>query len=366
MQVPRTVRVGLIDDSMLIRTVLKDKLEQDGKIKVVALGKSLEDAKRIAQRGGFDILILDVVLPDGKGTELARELGKAKEFPIILMSSLDKRELRDALELVLEHPLIEFVAKAPQAGQGFDSVVKDIRTKALAFMAFRALARKPLQKDQNKMKPVQREVKKLSATGLANRIVIIGSSTGGPKAIFTILSQLKPPFPPIVIIQHMPVGFTQSFADRLNQKLPIRIKEARDEEPIRPNTVYIAPSGLHLLIQKNSSGGFSRYVFKLDDSPPRNFVRPSVDVTLESAAPLFRQGLIAVILTGMGRDGQEGCKKVKEFGGKVIAEDRSTAIIYGMPKAVSDAGLADLVVPLYEVTETINLLLIQPYPESDN
>ena len=357
MLVPRSVKVGIVDDSSLIRTVLKDSLKQHPKIDVVDVGKSIMDAEQIAKKKDLDVLVLDVILPDGNGAEMAKKIQSKKKLPIILMSSLDKSELDEVINLAFQNSLIEFVSKSPE-GKGFKNVIQEIRTKILAFAAFQSINRTKQISQQVFSLDKSAELKKIKEViRPTNSLIVIGASTGGPKALYQILPRLERNIPPIIIVQHMPKGFTKNFAERLNEKTRVKVKEAEDGEIIRPGIVYIAPAGKHLVIEKASEYGLGNYKFVLVDGPPRNFVKPSVDVTLESIYRNYSGNILVAILTGMGKDGQEGCKLIKAKGGKIIAEDKSTAVIYGMPKAIIENNLADLVIPLHEIPKAINQLM---------
>ena len=181
------------------------------------------------------------------------------------------------------------------------------------------------------------------------RIVVIGSSTGGPQALQTVITGLSEHFPcPVVVVQHMPAGFTNALAGRLHGVSRVNVKEAQDGELLEPGCVYIAPGSYHLRILHES--GVRRIA--LSDEPPVGNHRPAVNVMYDSVAPLGRD-VVAVILTGMGSDGREGMRKIKENGGYCIAQDEATCVVYGMPKSVIDAGLADEICPLSQIASAI-------------
>ena len=181
------------------------------------------------------------------------------------------------------------------------------------------------------------------------RIIAIGSSTGGPQALQTVITGLPAHFPcPVVVVQHMPAGFTNALAGRLHGVSRVNVKEAQDGELLEPGCVYIAPGSYHLRILHES--GVRRIA--LSDEPPVGNHRPAVNVMYDSVAPLGRD-VVAVILTGMGSDGREGMRKIKENGGYCIAQDEATCVVYGMPKSVVDAGLADEICPLPKIAGAI-------------
>ena len=174
-------------------------------------------------------------------------------------------------------------------------------------------------------------------------LVIIGASTGGPNALMNVLPAIPPDLPvPLLIIQHMMPGFTRSLAQRLDEQAAINVGEATVGQRLAAGTGVIAPGGKHLTMSRHGR-------VRLNMDPPQNGVRPAVDVTLESVAPLFGQRLLVVIMTGMGRDGVRGCKTVKNHGGRVLAQDRASSVVFGMPKAVIEAGLSDHVLALEDL-----------------
>ena len=181
------------------------------------------------------------------------------------------------------------------------------------------------------------------------RLVVIGSSTGGPQALQTVITGLPEHFPcPVVVVQHMPAGFTHALAQRLHGISQVEVREASDGEVLRPGCVYIAPGDRHLRIQQEA--GVRRIV--LSDEPPVGNHRPAVDVMYDSVAHLGND-VVAVILTGMGCDGREGMRRIKQNGGYCIAQDEATCVVYGMPKSVVDAGLADEICPLPQIADAI-------------
>jgi len=182
------------------------------------------------------------------------------------------------------------------------------------------------------------------------KIVIIGASTGGPKAISEIIANLSSPQDAtFLIVQHMPLGFTKSFAQRLSWVSPFKIKEAEDKDILKKNAGYVAASGFHMVIEKENN----LYRIRLDETELVNYVRPSVDVTMKSVADVFDGEIIGVILTGMGKDGLEGAKAIKKKNGKIIVQDEITCVVYGMPKVIVENNLADFVLPLSEIPKKL-------------
>jgi two-component system chemotaxis response regulator CheB len=183
-----------------------------------------------------------------------------------------------------------------------------------------------------------------------DRLVLIGSSTGGPKALPEVLSRLPGDIPAaILVVQHMPEGFTKSFAERLNWSTSLDVKEAEEGDELKRGHVLIAPGNRHMEVVGNH--------VHLNDDPKIHFVRPAVDVMMKTAAPIYGKKIVGVVLTGMGYDGAEGMKMIKEFGGRTIVQDEATCVVYGMPKAVVDSHAADMVVPLEDIADHIMIAL---------
>jgi two-component system chemotaxis response regulator CheB len=208
-------------------------------------------------------------------------------------------------------------------------------------------------------KPSQAQLEKVYRAavfgpGKMNKLIIIGISTGGPKALYDVLPQLPPTLDAgVLIVQHMPAGFTQSLANRLNSYTAVPVKEAEDGEEIKAGCVYIAPGNYHLHVEYRKKGAGNVLCAKLDDGPPRGSHKPSVNELFESVAKQWRGSLVAVIMTGMGNDGTASLRAVKEAGGTIIAEDRSTCVVYGMPRAAIESGYVDVVAPLPQIIEAI-------------
>jgi len=241
---------------------------------------------------------------------------------------------------------VDFIDKSAAGGpMEFSSLITELTSKIL--VAAR-IDLKKLGSHAHQEKPVLQRA--AVSGGSETEVVLIGVATGGPPALQIILSGLPVSFPlPILIVQHMPTGFTASLAERLNRVCGIAVKEARDGEDVSAGTVYIAPGGMHLKLRR--SGGALQIV--LDTKPETTLHKPSVDVLLDSAAAVCGGKTAAFVLTGMGKDGVDGAGAIKKAGGKVFVESEETAVVFGMPKAVMEAVKVDAAVPLYHVADTI-------------
>ena len=333
------IKVFIVEDSILMQKVISDILSTDPEISVVGkarLGKeALEDIPKISP----DVVTLDVNLPDISGIEVLKELMEKFPTRVVMLSAYTQRETDLTLK-ALELGALDFIPK-PSGEISLDlynfkdEIIKRIKlvSKINIEKVLKVSGRKELEEDL--------EIKK---------IVIIGASTGGPKAISEIIANLSSPQDAtFLIVQHMPLGFTKSFAQRLSWVSPFKIKEAEDKDILKKNAGYVAASGFHMVIEKENN----LYRIRLDETELVNYVRPSVDVTMKSVADVFDGEIIGVILTGMGKDGLEGAKAIKKKNGKIIVQDEITCVVYGMPKVIVENNLADFVLPLSEIPKKL-------------
>jgi len=333
------IKVFIVEDSILMQKVISDILSTDPEISVVGkacLGKgALEEIPKISP----DVVTLDVNLPDISGIEVLEEL--MRKFPTrVVMLSAYTQQGADLTLKALELGALDFIPK-PSGEISLDlynfkdEIVNKIKlVSEINIEKVLKISRKKELKEDLKIK----------------KIVIIGASTGGPKAISEIITDLSSPQEAtFLIVQHMPPGFTKSFAQRLSWVSPFKIKEAEDKDILKKNAGYVAASGFHMVIEKCND----LYCIRLDETELVNYVRPSVDVTMKSVADVFDGEIIGVILTGMGKDGLEGAKAIKKKNGKIIVQDESTSVVYGMPRVVVENNLADFVLPLSQISKKL-------------
>ena len=331
------LRVVLVDDSATVRSILRRALEAAG-IAVVGTAADGVEAIEVVAREQPDLVTLDLEMPrlDGLGT--LERLMAEHPLPVVMVSTLTTEGAEPTIR-ALELGAVDFIEKpsfATLAGDGAARIVEHLEQAAQA-----RLVRPATETATARAEAVA------GGGGWQRRVLVIGASTGGPQTLKHVVSALPPDFGlPVVIVQHMPRGFTRSFADRLDEVGPLRCVEAEDGMALEPGVVLLAPGGRHLAFEPPGR-------VALSDAPPEHGVRPAVNVTLESVAALPRSNPLAVILTGMGRDGERGAALVREAGGTVLAQDEATSIVYGMPRAVVEAGLADEVVPLHDVVPAI-------------
>ncbi len=331
----RPVRVLVCDDSPLMRRVLRDLLT-DGGLEVVGEARDGVELPDRVRDLAPDVVTLDVEMPRRDGLSALRELMRARPTPVVMVSTLTSAGSAASVA-ALAAGAVDVVAKPAQRldagawGPARDELVGKVRNAATARTA--ALGRAP-----RPAPPGARLAARAAAAG--GRLVVVATSTGGPRALEALVPRLPAPLGAgVLVVQHMPPGFTRPLAGRLDAAGPLAVREASDGERIRPDSVLLAPGGRHLEVTAAER-------VRLSDAPPVGALRPRADITLASAARHFGERVLAVVLTGMGDDGTEGARAVREAGGTVIAEDEATCVVWGMPRAVVRAGLHDAVVPL--------------------
>ena len=342
------IRVLVVDDSTFVRQALSRMLGSQPDIEVVGTAVDGQDGyeKVLALRP--DVVTLDVKMPRMGGLEALSRIMADCPTPVLLLSSLTS-EGGDVTLRGLELGAMDFVDKSSVQGHmNLLSLSEELQAKV------RALASVP----RGRLVPGGRAllpVAKPPAPVVARRaviadVVVIGTSTGGPPA----LQALIPRFPEglgsaILVVQHMPVGFTRSLAERLDARSVLRVREAQDDEPVMPGVVLVAPAGVHMKVRRRGA----QVRVWLDEEPRGTLHRPSVDVLMTSVAKVYGSKTLGVVLTGMGSDGVEGLRAIRQAGGRTMAESEESCVIYGMPKAALEAGVVDQQVPLPRMADEI-------------
>ncbi|MBI4687891.1 MAG: chemotaxis response regulator protein-glutamate methylesterase [Nitrospirae bacterium] len=341
----------IIDDSAFCRQTIKSILEKIPNVKVIGIAMDGFDGMDKVLRLKPDIITLDLEMPRMDGFTLLRWIMEKNPIPVIIVSSRGERE---TVFRALELGAADFIAKPTKMpSKEMEEIEYDLVRKISAVAALRIDKLKRnlpfFQKKSPKSAPLaQDNANKVENTDTG--IVAIGASTGGPPAIQSVLAGLSAGFQaPIVISQHMPFSFTKQFAERLNKIVSLTVKEAEDGESLRRGTVFVCPGGHHLQLSKSGSNIFISIKKSTRDD---RFV-PSVDIMMASAARVYEEKAIGVVLTGMGNDGKAGMKEIKNRGGFTIAESEETAVIFGMPREVISAGAADRVLPLQDISSEI-------------
>ncbi|MBU7007765.1 protein-glutamate methylesterase/protein-glutamine glutaminase [Phosphitispora fastidiosa] len=346
----KRIEVLVVDDSAYMRKVVSNLLESDHNIVVIDTARDGLDALEKIKRLKPAVVTLDVEMPRLDGLSALERIMKECPTPVIMLSSLTQEGSETTVK-ALTLGAIDFVGK-PSGTISLDihkvqeELVAKVRIAARAAVAnFRSPIAPLLQK------PVI--FSPLPSTGLTpNKLVIIGSSTGGPNA----LQQVVPRLPgnlsaAVLIVQHMPPGFTKSLANRLNDISQLEVCEAQEGDELLNGKAYVAPGGYHMMLR-------SKTLLGLNQNPPVHSVRPAVDVTLESAVDFYGSGVVAVILTGMGFDGSRGAAAVKQAGGKTVVQDEATCVVYGMPRVVAEMGKADRILPIHNIADEIVTMLM--------
>lgn len=332
------IRVLVVDDSAVVRRVLSDALSSAPGIEVVGTAADPYAAREKIALLRPDVLTLDVEMPRMDGLTFLEKLMASHPIPVVVVSSLTPASSAMALR-ALELGATGVVCK-PGSQFSIPDVARDVvhQVRAAALAKVKPLAPRPARR-------ADLAANKAESFVTTRKILAIGASTGGPRAIEDVLTQLPPAGPGTVIVQHMPVQFTGEFAKRLNSLCAMRVAEAIDGEEVLAGKALIAPGGRHMLLQRVGA----TYVVRLKDMPAVNHHRPSVDVMMHSVAKAAGANAVGVILTGMGSDGAKGLLAMREAGAHTIAQDEETSIVYGMPKEAAANGGAAQVLPIEKI-----------------
>lgn len=336
------IRVLVADDSALMRRIIKDALSQNPDIQVVGMAENGVEAVEKFKDLNPDVITLDVEMPLMNGLEALKRIMSIKPTPVIMVSALTTKEAAVTVEALMSGA-VDFVTKPKNLFSDFDSFVKELQIKVVN-----------VSKSRGRYVSITENLSKASKVkgNSPEKLVIIGSSTGGPQALYQIMSKLNSfQDTSVVIVQHMPSGFTKSLAERLNGASKMIVKEAEDKETLYSGTAYVAPGGYHLIIDGRR--------FSLSKDPPILGVRPAVDVTMLSGAKVFKNKTVGVILTGMGSDGAKGMEEIKRYGGKTIAQDEKSCVVFGMPKAAIERGVVDKIADLESIPTEIERMVLE-------
>ncbi len=347
------IRVLIVDDSVVIRRLLTDELSKDPDIEIVGSAATGKIALAKVVQTPPDVVTMDIEMPEMDGLTAVTEIRKTHpKLPIIMFSTLSQRAAKETLE-ALARGANDYVTKPANVGSAalaMQRVREDLIPK------IKRLARPEVPGQKVKTSSIPQST---ASTGLRPRIakdstrvdiVAIGISTGGPNALAEVMPSLPKDLPvPIVIVQHMPPVFTKCLAERLSSKSQIPINEGQPGDVLVPGQAWIAPGDFHMVLERQGT----KIVLAMNQDPPENSCRPAVDVMFRSVAKVYGHAVLAIVLTGMGQDGMRGAEVIHEAGGYVMAQDEATSVVWGMPGAVVQAGLAQSVVPLSHVATEI-------------
>ncbi|WP_228980018.1 protein-glutamate methylesterase/protein-glutamine glutaminase [Paraburkholderia gardini] len=344
------IKVLCVDDSALIRSLMTEIINEQPDMMVVATAPDPLVARDLIKQHNPDVLTLDVEMPRMDGLDFLEKLMRLRPMPVVMVSSLTERGSEITLR-ALELGAVDFVTK-PRVGirdgmlEYAEKLADKVRAAARARVRQAAPAPQPGAHAQAPAAPAPLFNNPLVST---EKLIIVGASTGGTEAIREVLVPLPPDAPAVLIAQHMPPGFTKSFAQRLNGLCRITVKEAEHGERVLPGHAYIAPGHAHLLLARSGAN----YIAHLSEEPPVNRHRPSVDVLFRSAAQHAGKNALGVILTGMGRDGAAGLLDMKKAGAYTLAQDEASCIVFGMPREAIALGAADEIASLADMSRRV-------------
>jgi len=336
------INVLIVDDSAVVRKVMTEELSRYEDINVVGTAVDPYVARDKIVKLKPDVITLDMEMPRMDGLSFLAKLMKHYPLPVVVLSSLTPKNSEIALK-ALDLGAIEVLCKPGEAYSTKD-VHRDLAR------AIRAAASARMDRSEIKKKVADKKVNYESLLSqTTHKVVAIGASTGGTKAIEAVLREMPGTLPGTVIVQHMPENFTRSFADRLNDVCEMEIREAQDGDRVVPGVALIAPGNHHMVLKRSGA----QYLVRLKDGPRVHYQRPAVDVLFQTVAKVAGKNAVGAILTGMGADGAKGLLAMQQAGAQTIAQDEATSIVFGMPKEAIKLGAADKVLPLYNVAGAI-------------
>lgn len=361
------IKTLVVDDSVTYRKILTDIIATIPEIDLLGTAPTGSIALKKISQADIKLVFLDAHMPEMNGVETLKKI--RAQFPdviVVMMSSISSRNSNDIIE-ALQNGAIDFIHKPDgmeqmqNALQLKNDIVSVIRLTELRINVNSITDRKPVLPNNTIWQTPEIPAQKLHSSYPSRfGVCVIGVSTGGPEALNKLIPQLPEKFPlPILIVQHMPPLFTNSLAENLNRKSKLKIIEAPENEVITPGTVYIAPGGKHMVVRSHES----KLVIGYNNSPPENSCRPSIDVLFRSVACYYGdQGVLALILTGMGNDGCSGIRALKRTKCYCITQSESSCVVYGMPRAVDEAGLSDISLPIETIASEVQNITNRIFP----
>ncbi len=352
------IQVLIVDDTVIYRKILADAVASLPETEVIGTAPSGTLALRKMEQARPDLVLLDVFMPEMDGVETLRHIRQS--FPdtaVVMVSGATTRDAEVTIQ-ALELGALDFIPKptGAAANESMRQIADNLR-RVLRLLSIRRLARRPALSTAAPAAPTPPPPPRVSVKPANFGIVVIGVSTGGPNALAALVPRLPANLGcPVLIVQHMPPHFTASLAQHLSHLSALPVREAQDNELVAANTVLIAPGGRHMTVRADPANA-TQLLIALNDSPPVNSCRPAVDVLFRSVAAHFNGGILSVILTGMGEDGAAGVAALKRKSCWSLAQDEKTCVVYGMPRALVERGLADEVVPLDALADRITALV---------
>lgn len=344
---PHITKVLIVDDSAFVRKVVRQMLSRSPFIEVVGTAANGREALEKVEELKPDVVSLDLIMPELDGIGFLREQMKRRPLPVVVVSIASENG-----ELVLQAMdlgAVDFIQKPTALATDkifeiTDELIEKVKTAAL--VSPQKIAGLPVEEAAlSSAIPIPAKAK-----GQVE-VVVLGISTGGPQALRTLIPRFPAEFPvPVAMVLHMPVGYTELYAKKLDEISRLKVVEAREGDELKPGLALLAPAGRHLFLSRNRNGAV---IAHLDTRPFDTPHRPSVDVLFRSAAEVYGDKVLGVVMTGMGSDGKEGASWIKAQGGRIFTEAEETCVVYGMPRSVVEAGLSDKQVPLYNLAKEI-------------
>jgi two-component system chemotaxis response regulator CheB len=348
----KKISVLVVDDSALVRSLLTEIINRESDMVCVGAASDPLVAREMIRELNPDVITLDVEMPRMDGLEFLSRLMRLRPMPVVMVSTLTEQGA-DVTFRALEMGAVDYVAK-PRIGvsSGLNELASDIvdKIRVASCAQVRRLAAAPATPVHSESAPSSAAPARAKLPRLATeKVICIGASTGGTEAIREVLTKMPADAPAIVISQHMPPGFTASFANRLDSLCRIRVAEAENGQRLLPGHAYIAPGGFHLRIDRSGSN----YVAVVEDTDPVNRHRPSVEVMFRSAAQMLGPNALGIMLTGMGADGAQAMREMKDAGRYIYVQDESTCVVFGMPRMAIQAGAAHEILPLTQIAPAL-------------
>ncbi len=348
----KPTKILIVDDSALYRQLIQNVLRQSCDVTVVGTAKNGVEAIEKIEELDPDLLTLDVQMPDMDGIQLLAEINRRRLRPkAIMVSSFTSKGAQATTDALLEGAF-DFILKPTgnDSSTNRQTLKDSLEAKISAFRDSNQFCKNESRNHDKIQVDSDQVIEVTPIPSFACQAVIIGTSTGGPKTLKTVLPKLPAELPvPVLVVQHMPPKYTNSLAMRLNEICALQVAEACDGMEAVPGSVLIAPGGQQMKLERENS----RLVARVNDDPAENGVRPAVDYLIRSASDVLDGNVLAIIMTGMGRDGLNGCKQLKKAGGFVFAQSQDDCVVYGMPKAIVDEDLADRVLTSGKIAPAI-------------
>ncbi len=355
------IRVLVVDDSIFMRNIISDMISENNNIEIVGRARNGKEAVELNIELKPDVITMDVEMPVMNGLEALKKIMSERPTKVIMVSSLTKEGAKETIE-ALNNGAFDFVSKpSGQISLDIRTVKEDLVSKIYASVdANLKVLKKNIDGKENDLGKIK--LKKfikdheVEVSSKKQKIVLIGISTGGPKALQSVIPNLPEEIEaPVLVVQHMPPKFTKSLADRLDVLSNVRVKEAEDGDKIKNGVVYIAPGDYHMTIKQEGNDR----VIKLNQQPPYSGHRPSVNVMFDSVSDIYKNNIVGVIMTGMGGDGAEKLKKIRDYGGRTIGQSKDSCVVYGMPRVAAELGAVEFVEDLEQIPDKIMYLLKQ-------